>query len=338
VLVEESTDSIQLLKESALEKLLAATLIVTGAALTLLLVFRGPPRFAAFAPCTAEAEAAIDPQGRITGSIAPSTAADEIGDLSRTMAAVMERCARTTPTSRHGRAPVARAAHARGRRPLVVDNLQSHGFACRKARFYCRAARAEGVDRLAAVISRLSEGTRLRAPGSKAPSASASTCRPSSPVCVEGYRAAYREHRSSSACRDPCGITGVPDAFRAAPSTSSSRTPVDFAPRRARSAWRSRRAGGAPCLSVENDGPPLPEAMVEEGADRTLMVARLFDSMVTLRDARSAAAAGGVHLGLGLFIVRLVAEFHGGHASAHNLSSGQGVRFAVEVPIAPQNP
>jgi signal transduction histidine kinase len=61
--------------------------------------------------------------------------------------------------------------------------------------------------------------------------------------------------------------------------------------------------------------------------------------MVTLRDGRPAGVAPGrVHLGLGLFIVRLVAEFHGGHASAHNLSSGGGARFAVEVPIAPQNP
>jgi signal transduction histidine kinase len=38
----------------------------------------------------------------------------------------------------------------------------------------------------------------------------------------------------------------------------------------------------------------------------------------------------GAHLGLGLYIVRLVAEFHGGRVRASNLAKG-GVRFEVEV-------
>jgi len=66
-------------------------------------------------------------------------------------------------------------------------------------------------------------------------------------------------------------------------------------------------------------------------------VGGLFDSMVTLRDARVAEPSAGTHLGLGLFIVRLVAEFHGGRASARNLERG-GVRFEVEVPTTAQNP
>jgi signal transduction histidine kinase len=64
---------------------------------------------------------------------------------------------------------------------------------------------------------------------------------------------------------------------------------------------------------VENDGPVIPDAML----------GRLFDSMVTLRE--------GEHLGLGLYIVRLVAEFHGGRVRAMNLPGGKGVRFEVEV-------
>ncbi len=59
------------------------------------------------------------------------------------------------------------------------------------------------------------------------------------------------------------------------------------------------------------------------------MVTRLFDSMVSLR-APVAGREGG-HLGLGLFIVRLVAEFHGGRVRARNLSAEGGARFEVEV-------
>src|SRR5262249_5355471 len=73
-------------------------------------------------------------------------------------------------------------------------------------------------------------------------------------------------------------------------------------------------------LDVVNEGPPLPLAM--DG--------RLFDSMVSVREERS---SGGPHLGLGLYIVRLIAEFHGGRARAANRSDGDGVRVSVVLPL-----
>ena len=93
-------------------------------------------------------------------------------------------------------------------------------------------------------------------------------------------------------------------------------------------ALEPRGRGGV--VTVENAGPPLPEPAQ----------ARLFDSMVTLRDRdplpdpkrRENNRGGNEHLGLGLYIVRLVAEFHGGTVRAENLPGGAGVRFAVELP------
>ncbi len=79
--------------------------------------------------------------------------------------------------------------------------------------------------------------------------------------------------------------------------------------------------GRAWALAVENAGPPLPEAAT----------AGLFDSMVTLREPQ-ARPDDRAHLGLGLYIVRLVAEFHGGRVRAENLGAGKGVRFEVELP------
>ena len=40
------------------------------------------------------------------------------------------------------------------------------------------------------------------------------------------------------------------------------------------------------------------------------------------------------HLGLGLFIVRLIAEFHRGTARAHNREDGRGVVVEVTFPLA----
>ena len=59
------------------------------------------------------------------------------------------------------------------------------------------------------------------------------------------------------------------------------------------------------------------------------MSAKLFESMVSLRVSRTGEEP---HLGLGLYIVRLIAEFHDGDISAENMPSGDGVMISVSLP------
>jgi dedicated sortase system histidine kinase len=73
-------------------------------------------------------------------------------------------------------------------------------------------------------------------------------------------------------------------------------------------------------LSVANSGTRLPDVLHEQ----------LFDSLVSLRKAK----AGNQHLGLGLYIVRLVAEAHAGSVSARNLPDDQGVEFTICIPLS----
>ena len=68
-------------------------------------------------------------------------------------------------------------------------------------------------------------------------------------------------------------------------------------------------------ISVVNNGPLLPPAMQD----------RLFDSLVSVRAASALKPADSVrgrsdapHLGLGLYVVRLIAEAHRGEASARD--------------------
>ena len=68
-------------------------------------------------------------------------------------------------------------------------------------------------------------------------------------------------------------------------------------------------------LSVQNPGPPLPERMRSQ----------LFDSMVSVRSSRDDR-----HLGLGLYVAKLIAEGHGGTIEAENTESG--VQFSVSLP------
>jgi K+-sensing histidine kinase KdpD len=68
-------------------------------------------------------------------------------------------------------------------------------------------------------------------------------------------------------------------------------------------------------LSVANPGPHLPERMRSQ----------LFDSMVSMRPGDA-----GKHLGLGLYVAKLIAEGHSGKISAENIDNG--VMFVVTLP------
>ena len=76
-------------------------------------------------------------------------------------------------------------------------------------------------------------------------------------------------------------------------------------------------------LSVANRGSTVARAK---------MRGRLFDSLVSIRDQRD----GRPHLGLGLHIVALIAEFHGGALRADDLPDGSGVVFTVWFPKRPR--
>jgi K+-sensing histidine kinase KdpD len=49
---------------------------------------------------------------------------------------------------------------------------------------------------------------------------------------------------------------------------------------------------------------------------------------------RDAPGAARPHLGLGLYVARLIAEFHGGSIGATDLASGDGVALGVRFPLA----
>lgn len=71
-------------------------------------------------------------------------------------------------------------------------------------------------------------------------------------------------------------------------------------------------------ISVLNEGPKLPEKISD----------RLFDPMVSYGKTNAKYS----HLGLGLFVVRLIAEYHQGSAWAENRLDKNGVAVTVSIP------
>ncbi len=78
-------------------------------------------------------------------------------------------------------------------------------------------------------------------------------------------------------------------------------------------------------ITVANRGPTLPPESEQA----------LFDSMVS---HRGADAQNRLHFGLGLYVVRVIAEYHGGSVRAMNLADGSGVALMVQLPLASIEP
>ncbi|MBN2647581.1 MAG: sensor histidine kinase [Thiotrichales bacterium] len=100
----------------------------------------------------------------------------------------------------------------------------------------------------------------------------------------------------------------------------------DFTDRQMPIQIRAQRIGNVLELSVENSGPLLPS-----GHER-----QIFDGMTSMRAINQDQQA---HLGLGLYIVKLIVDFHRGKVHAENSQFDyrgkrlQGVSFKIRLPI-----
>jgi dedicated sortase system histidine kinase len=318
VVVEESTEAILSLRNRAFEQLVAVTLIAFAAAAIVLLLFASRLSWR-LRRLRDEAENAIDSQGRIRSLVAGEHARDEIGDLSRSFSTVLERLSQYTA---YLEKLAGRLTHEL-RTPIAVvrsslDNLRLQPLAPDAAVYVVRAE--DGLNRLETILTRMAEATRLEQ-AVRAGERELFDAKAILSGCVSGYAAAYPTRRFDlSMPAQNVFLRGSPDLFAQmldkvaanAAEFAAEGTPVEIA---------LERDGNDAVLRFTNAGPPLPAEM--EG--------RLFESMVSVRGGR---AGGAPHLGLGLYIVRLVAEFHGGRATAANRAGGGGVVFELRFPAA----
>jgi two-component system sensor histidine kinase ChvG len=317
VLVEQTTNDVLAVRNREFGKLFAAILAVSLLGAVALLAFASRLSWRVLR-LRDGVERAIDRQGRVSGTVPGTAAGDEIGDLARSFASILERQRQYTAyleqvgnrLSHEIRTPVGVVRSS-------LDNLRLQPLPV-DARVYIERAE-EGLRRLATILSRMSEATRLE-PGLASTEREAFDLAEVVRGCVEGYRLANPGREIL--LREPGGpvpVLGAPDLVAQLLDKL-----VDNALGFARAGTPVRveleREGGTAALWVENQGPPLPE----------LMQGRLFESMVSIRPA---AAEGEPHLGLGLYIVRLIAAFHGGTATARNRGDGDGVLVGVSLPL-----
>jgi signal transduction histidine kinase len=318
VVVEETTNPVVSLTSEALERLLALTLaaFAGGAALLVGYATRISQRIRRLRD---EAESAIDAHGRITRLAAGSEARDEIGDLSRSFSEMLERLAQHHA---YLESMAGRLSHEL-RTPIAVvrsslENLKL-APAAGEARVYIERAE-DGLARLNTILRRMTEASRLEH-SLRTAERERYDLVPVVRGCVEGYRLAYPGARFALQLAErPVVVAGSAD-LAAQLLDKLVENAVDFA--RAGEPIRIAldETDGDARLEVENKGALLPEAMR----------GRLFGSMVSVRGE---GTPGAPHLGLGLYVARLIAEFHRGAIEAENSAAGDGVVLRVRVPVA----
>jgi dedicated sortase system histidine kinase len=315
VIVEENTDAIVSMRNRAFEQLVAVTLIAFAAAALVLLLFASRLSWR-LRRLRNEAENAIDSRGRVRNLTAAEHARDEIGDLSRSFSTVLERLAQYNAYLEN---MAGRLAHEL-RTPIAVvrsslDNIRLQ----QPAESGVYVARAEeGVRRLETILTRMAEATRLE---QVVRSGERERFKVQTVLagCVEGYAAAYPGRRFKLTMTDePVRLRGAPDLF-AQMLDKLAANAADFSTGEAPVEISLQRTSKEFVLRFSNTGPLLPAEMKN----------RLFESMVSVRRDRP---AGDPHLGLGLYIVRLIAEFHGGRASASNRADRNGVVVELRFP------
>ncbi len=268
------------------------------------------------------AEQALDRDGRVRGFPA-SSARDEIGDLSRSFARLVEAVGQQTDYLRGLAGTLSHELNT----PIAIvrsslDNLDQSRLSADAATYVERAR--SGAERLDRLVRALSEASRLeRAMAST--EAEDFDLRALLAASAEAYRPLLAPRRLDLLLPpQPLRLHGAPDLISQALDKLFDNA-RGFCPE---DGWLrltlEARPDGA-LLRLANSGPTLPPGPA----------ARLFESLVSLRP-RSAEA--GLHLGFGLAVVRLVARLHQGEAEAHNLPGGEGVEFSLRLRGMPRLP
>jgi signal transduction histidine kinase len=315
VVLEQGSDAILTLTNDALVDLMSFTLIAS------LLVAAGLLSYATYLSVRVRrlaraADTAMGPKGDIDPKLPGREARDEIGDLARSFTALLRRLRDHTSylTTLKGK-----LAHEL-RTPLAVvatsiENLEREPRGGDVTPYLARLR--EGADRLDAILVAMSEATALEqavTSTAREPFELAAVAR----GCLEGYRDVYAERRFTFASETgDSAVLGSADLV-AQMLDKLIDNAVSFSPPGSVITLSITPSEHELALTVGNEGPPLPAAMRES----------IFDSLVSVRDRDGHRG----HLGLGLYIVALIAEFHGGSADAQDLPDGSGVVFTITFP------
>ena len=314
IILQQGTDAILSLTNQAMIRLITLTLIVTiGVALVLL----GYASWlsARIRHLSNAAERALD-EKHVRTSLPSALAGDEIGDLSRSFSSVLQQLGNYND---YLQTLASKLSHEL-RTPLTIvksslENLEHESLSKESAVYTARAK--EGVERLRKILSAMSEASRTEELIENVEPEKFDLDKVLEST-LAAYADAWPERRFSYLNRSTdANVFGSPElVIQMLDKLADNAVDFSTAGDEIQVALDSNPEYAE--ISIFNPGPSLPDNM------RT----QLFHSMVSVR-----GGDGKRHLGLGLYVARLIAEGHNGSISADNTDGG--VTFTVSLPLAP---
>ena len=317
VIVQRGTEAILSLTNQTLVRLMNVTLLAMLAVAAVLLGFATvlSRRIRHLSVATESALESDD----LHAALPSALAGDEIGDLSRSFSYVLGQLG---DYNEYLRTLASKLSHEL-RTPLAIvtsslENLEHEALDDAALGYTARAK--DGADRLRRILSAMGEASRVEEIMKDAEPEPFDLGKVVT-ATVDAYRDAYPERRFSlTASDDSFPVHGSPELviqlldklIDNAVSFSADGDEIDVA----LSIETDSRIAPHCRLDVSNPGPPLPERMR----------GKMFDSMVSMRPGKD-----NKHLGLGLYVARLIADGHGGRIEADNTDAG--VCFSVFVPL-----
>lgn len=318
LVVEQNGEEMVLVREVALTRLLNLTLFATLLVVIVTIVFAARLSHR-IRRLSRAASTALTAEGRIEPQIPGTKAGDELGTLARNYDSLLTRLKEYT---NYLQTLGTKLSHEL-RTPLTIvssslDNLSSEEKLPPAAQSYVDRAR-DGAGRMHAILTAMSEATRVEQSIEHTERAKFDLAELVRNM-GQAYRQTFVQHRiETQIAAEPCIVDGSPDLVAQLLDKLMDNA-TDFTPPGGPITIELGRDARWCRLVVRNEGPLLPPYLDNH----------LFESLVTSRSSVN----GKPHLGLGLYIVRLIADFHEGRVTATNLPDATGVAVTLELPLA----
>tara|TARA_X000000950_G_scaffold41493_1_gene45407 strand:+ start:7634 stop:9832 length:2199 start_codon:yes stop_codon:yes gene_type:complete len=318
VIVEQNIDDILRFQRSAMEQVLALSVLSLLAIFTALLAFAGRLAWR-IRNLRREASAAIDARGRLKKARLSNEmeAGDEIGDLARSVSGMLEKLKQHNAFLES----MPRTLRHEINNPLntlstSLQNLAQEHPQIDQSKYLDSAQR--GVHRIGSIVQNLADAANLE---------ESLEAEELEPIDLNELLSSYVANCSFSQ-------RGVQFKYRGTPSSAYAEVSdfrieqmmdkvidnaVDFHRTHTPIRVQLDRLDDFLQISVANRGPVLAPELLKT----------IFDSMVSHRGQQNR-----LHFGLGLHVVRIIAEHHGGSVDARNLEDGSGVAFLIQLPAA----
>lgn len=315
--LEQSTISMNLLLDSATGRLMLYSIMVSLLAALVFIIYASWLSFRVKRLSRA-ANAMVDAQGKFKQSFPVSKNPDELGELSRTFATLSNRLRDYT---QYLETLASKLSHEL-RTPLAVvksslENLQQQSLN-QQSQIYTERAQ-EGAERLSGILNAMSAATRLE-----------QSLESSEMEVVElnhllhellpVYQdlSPHRNIRLIEQSTEALPVKIAPELFVQAIDKLIENA-LDFCPPDGEIRLSSQRQRHQAVLQVANAGPALkPE-----------LQGQIFESLVSFRGDDNAEQ----HLGLGLYVVRTIVQFHKGQVRAFNDKRSGMVVFEMLLPL-----